>query len=79
MAMLRVLAFALLMGAPVLAQSLTYGVGRTPTAERNSFSPISSVMVMNSAGDIRPSFGCSQRANDSKPAMVRSSSRTIGW
>jgi mono/diheme cytochrome c family protein len=33
MALLRVLAFALLMGAPVLAQSLTYGVGRTPTAE----------------------------------------------
>jgi len=33
MALLRVLAFALLMGAPVLAQSQTYGVGRTPTAE----------------------------------------------
>ena len=33
MALLKVLAFALLMGAPVLAQSLTYGVGRTPTAD----------------------------------------------
>jgi len=33
MALLRVLAFAMLMGAPVLAQSLTYGVGRAPTAE----------------------------------------------
>ena len=33
MATLRVLAFALLMGATVLAQSATYGVGRTPTAE----------------------------------------------
>jgi S-disulfanyl-L-cysteine oxidoreductase SoxD len=33
MGMLRVLAFALLMGVPVLAQSLTYGVGRTPSAE----------------------------------------------
>jgi cytochrome c len=33
MALLKVLAFALLMGAPALAQSLTYGVGRTPTAE----------------------------------------------
>ncbi len=33
MASLRVLAFALLMGASALAQSPTYGVGRTPTAE----------------------------------------------
>ena len=33
MALLRVLACALLMGASVLAQSPTYGVGRTPTAE----------------------------------------------
>ena len=33
MALLNVLAFALLMGAAVLAQSPTYGVGRTPTAE----------------------------------------------
>jgi cytochrome c len=33
MASLKVLAFALLMGASVLAQSPTYGVGRTPTAE----------------------------------------------
>ena len=33
MASLKVLAFALLMGASVLAQSQTYGVGRTPTAE----------------------------------------------
>ena len=33
MALLKVLAFALLMGASVLAQSPTYGVGRTPTAE----------------------------------------------
>ena len=33
MALLKVLAFALLMGASVLAQSATYGVGRTPTAE----------------------------------------------
>ena len=33
MALLKVLAFALLMGATVLAQSATYGVGRTPTAE----------------------------------------------
>jgi cytochrome c len=33
MALLNVLAFALLMGASVLAQSPTYGVGRTPTAE----------------------------------------------
>jgi cytochrome c len=32
MALLRTLALALLMGAPVLAQS-TFGVGRTPTAE----------------------------------------------
>jgi cytochrome c len=33
MALPRVLALALLMGASVLAQSLTYGVGRTPTAD----------------------------------------------
>ncbi|HEY5754376.1 MAG TPA: hypothetical protein VIU34_01075 [Steroidobacter sp.] len=33
MALLRVLAFALLMGVSALAQSPTYGVGRTPTAE----------------------------------------------
>ena len=33
MASLRVLAFAWLMGASVLAQSATYGVGRTPSAE----------------------------------------------
>ena len=33
MASLKVLALALLMGATVLAQSATYGVGRTPTAE----------------------------------------------
>ena len=33
MALLKVLAFALLLGASVLAQSPTYGVGRTPTAE----------------------------------------------
>ena len=33
MALLKVLAFALLMGASVLAQSPTYGVGRAPTAE----------------------------------------------
>jgi mono/diheme cytochrome c family protein len=33
MALLRVLACALLMGASVLAQSQTYGVGRTPTPE----------------------------------------------
>ena len=33
MALLKVLAFALLMGASVLAQSPTSGVGRTPTAE----------------------------------------------
>ena len=33
MATLRVLAFAVLMGASVLGQSPTYGVGRTPTAE----------------------------------------------
>ena len=33
MALLKLLAFALLMSAPVLAQSPTYGVGRTPTAE----------------------------------------------
>ena len=33
MASLKVLAFALLMGASVLAQSPTYGVGRTPSAE----------------------------------------------
>jgi cytochrome c len=33
MGLLKVLAVALLMGASVLAQSPTYGVGRTPTAE----------------------------------------------
>ena len=33
MAMLRVLPFALLVSVPVLAQGLTYGVGRTPSAE----------------------------------------------
>ena len=33
MALLNVLAFALLMGAAVMAQSPTYGVGRAPTAE----------------------------------------------
>jgi mono/diheme cytochrome c family protein len=33
MALLKGLAFALLLGTPVLAQSPTYGVGRTPTAE----------------------------------------------
>ena len=33
MDLLRVLPFLLLMGASVLAQSPTYGVGRTPTAE----------------------------------------------
>jgi mono/diheme cytochrome c family protein len=33
MALLRVLACALLMGATALAQAGTYGVGRTPTAE----------------------------------------------
>jgi cytochrome c len=33
MALLRVLALACLMGASVLAQSQTFGVGRTPTAE----------------------------------------------
>ena len=33
MALPRVLALALLMGSSVLAQSQTYGVGRTPTAE----------------------------------------------
>lgn len=33
MASLRVLALALLMGAAVQAQSPTYGIGRTPTAE----------------------------------------------
>src|SRR4030095_13206020 len=33
MALLKALALALLMGASVLAQSQTYGVGRTPTAE----------------------------------------------
>jgi S-disulfanyl-L-cysteine oxidoreductase SoxD len=33
MALLKVLAFALLMGVSAVAQSLTYGVGRTPTAE----------------------------------------------
>ena len=33
MALLKVLAFAALMGASVAAQSQTYGVGRTPTAE----------------------------------------------
>jgi mono/diheme cytochrome c family protein len=33
MALLKVFACALLMGASVLAQSPTYGVGRTPTAE----------------------------------------------
>src|ERR1700675_4634522 len=33
MALLRVLPFALLVGVPVLAQSPTYGVGRTPSAE----------------------------------------------
>lgn len=33
MGMLKILAFALLMGGSVLAQSPTYGVGRTPSAE----------------------------------------------
>ena len=33
MASLKVVAIALLMGATALAQSPTYGVGRTPTAE----------------------------------------------
>jgi S-disulfanyl-L-cysteine oxidoreductase SoxD len=33
MALLKTLALALLMGASVLAQSQTYGVGRTPSAE----------------------------------------------
>ena len=33
MALLKVLAFALLMGVSALAQSPTYGVGRPPTAE----------------------------------------------
>ena len=33
MGMLRVLPFVLLLGASVLAQSPTYGVGRTPSAE----------------------------------------------
>ncbi len=33
MGMLRVLPFVLLMGVSALAQSPTYGVGRTPTAE----------------------------------------------
>jgi cytochrome c len=33
MALLKVLAFALLFGVSALAQSPTYGVGRTPTAE----------------------------------------------
>ena len=33
MALLKVVAFALLMGASGLAQSPTYGVGRTPTPE----------------------------------------------
>ena len=33
MALLRVLGIVLLMGAPALAQSLTYGIGRTPTAQ----------------------------------------------
>ena len=33
MALLRVVAFLLLIGVPVLAQSQTYGVGRTPTTE----------------------------------------------
>ena len=33
MGMLRVLPFVLLMGAAALAQSPTFGVGRTPTAE----------------------------------------------
>jgi S-disulfanyl-L-cysteine oxidoreductase SoxD len=33
MALLRVVGLALLMGASVLAQSSSYGVGRTPTAE----------------------------------------------
>jgi cytochrome c len=33
MGMLRILPFAVLMGGSVLAQSPTYGVGRTPTAE----------------------------------------------
>ena len=33
MALLKGLALALLIGASVLAQSQTYGVGRTPTAE----------------------------------------------
>jgi S-disulfanyl-L-cysteine oxidoreductase SoxD len=33
MGLLRLLAFSLLAGVPLLAQSPTYGVGRTPTAE----------------------------------------------
>jgi hypothetical protein len=33
MGMLKVLLFAFLMGVSALAQSPTYGVGRTPTAE----------------------------------------------
>ena len=33
MGLLRILPFLLLMGASVLAQSPTYGIGRTPTAE----------------------------------------------
>ena len=33
MALLRILAFALIMGVSALAQSPTYGVGRAPTAE----------------------------------------------
>ncbi len=41
--------------------------------------PVCSAIGMNSAGSSRPSRGWSQRSSASKPAMVRSSSRTIGW
>ena len=46
---------------------------------RSTIRPISSAIEMNSDGDIRPSLGWSQRASASKPAIERSSSRTIGW
>ena len=41
--------------------------------------PELSAIGMNSAGEIAPRLGCSQRSSASKPAISPSSSRTIGW
>lgn len=41
--------------------------------------PLDSATGMNSAGDTRPSSGCSQRSKASAPTMAPLATQTCGW